>query len=168
MGTTETTEAGEHTWLPGADDKGRRIWTLQGSSYAVIRVSLELFYVMNLATGCFLTEFGEFSGLAAAQAAVIARPGRAGIYRQALELTREALAIPHPATLGDVEVHQQILGERIMHVLLMIGSVLDDRGPSQLGFTNAERATHAMEYCRGKLAENPPEGYRSLGQHVLR
>jgi hypothetical protein len=93
---------------------------------------------------------------------------RGDAYRAALELTREALAIPYPATAADVARHDEVLGNRVVQVLLMIGSVLDDHGPDHLGFTNAERVAHAMEYCRRKIAENPAEGYRSSGSHVLR
>lgn len=87
----------------------------------------------------------------------VSTPVSEEVLRGALELTRAALAIPYPATVGDAEVHSKILDARVTHALLMIGSVLDNRDPRW-----------AMEYCRERLAENPAEGYRSSGMHVLR
>jgi hypothetical protein len=93
---------------------------------------------------------------------------RGDAYRAALELTREALAIPYAATDGDDRIRSEVLQARALQALLMIGSILDDHGPDQLGFTNAERAAHAMEYCRRKLAENPADCYRTSGMHLHR
>jgi hypothetical protein len=46
--------------------------------------------------------------------------------RDALEAVREALAIPHAATVGDDEIRAKILEQRLGHVVVMLGSVLDD------------------------------------------
>lgn len=71
-----------------------------------------------------------------------------------LRAVHEALDIPHPATVGDSEVHDRILNDRVMHAVIALRSVLDDERPS-LGIE------WTTEYLRARLAEHPPTGYRS-------
>ncbi|MFD0504983.1 hypothetical protein ACFQ0G_22875 [Streptomyces chiangmaiensis] len=68
----------------------------------------------------------------------------------------EAIAIPHPATVGDSEVHDRILLDRVMDARIALEGVLqqgDDPG-------------WAADYLRARLAENPATGYRTEGGPV--
>lgn len=75
----------------------------------------------------------------------------ADAYRAALELVREALDPPHAKTVGDDDQRRQIIHERLIHVLLMIGNVLER--------DNAAARHWALDYCRERLAEHPAVGY---------
>ncbi|MGW0774566.1 hypothetical protein ACWD01_13145 [Streptomyces sp. NPDC002835] len=73
--------------------------------------------------------------------------------RQLLAVVLEALAIPHPATIGDGEVHGQVLADRVMHARIALENVLergDDPGWS-------------ADYLQARLTEHPPTGYRAAG-----
>jgi hypothetical protein len=76
----------------------------------------------------------------------------------ALQAVREAIAIPQPATVGDGEVHDRILGERVMHARVMLDSVL--RGDSYAG------VAWNVEYLREQLAKHPAEGYKNWDERV--
>ncbi|WP_455360000.1 hypothetical protein [Streptomyces sp. SYSU K21746] len=73
--------------------------------------------------------------------------------RVLLEAVLEAIAIPHPATTGDGEVHDRILADRVMHARIALENVLnrgDDPGWS-------------ADYLRTRLTEHPATGYRAAG-----
>ena len=69
----------------------------------------------------------------------------------ALRAVLEALDIPHPATVGDGEVHDKIVAERTMHAVLFLRNLLDEP---------TIRPERELDYFRGKLAEHPATGYR--------
>lgn len=74
----------------------------------------------------------------------------------ALRAVREALDIPHPATVGDGETHDRILQERVRHAVVMLRSVLEpDRHPD---------VPWSTAYLRDRLAEHPAEGYKTWQQ----
>lgn len=80
--------------------------------------------------------------------------GEARELRVLLEAVLEAVDIPHPATIGDEEVHDRILNDRVMDARVALEGVLrrgDDPGWS-------------AEYLRGRLAEKPATGYRAAGE----
>ena len=74
--------------------------------------------------------------------------------RTLLAAVLEALAIPYPATVGDGEVHDRILAERVMHARIALENVLE-RG---------DDAGWSADYLRARLAEHPPAGYRAAGE----
>ena len=74
--------------------------------------------------------------------------------RTLLTAVLEAIAIPHPATIGDSEAHGRTLADRVMHARIALENVLqrgDDPGWS-------------ADYLRARLAEHPPTGYRAAGE----
>jgi hypothetical protein len=75
----------------------------------------------------------------------------------ALRAVLGALAIPHPATVGDGEVHDKILAERVMHTTVFLQSFLDGGA--------SERGWH-LDYFRQKVAEHPATGYRTWDEAV--
>lgn len=74
--------------------------------------------------------------------------------RELLQAVLEAIDIPAPATVGDAEVHDRILLERVMHVKVALRSELQG-DPVGIEWTT--------EYLRERLAEHPPAGYRVWG-----
>lgn len=79
-------------------------------------------------------------------------PITADEYRQVLEVVREAIDIPHPATAGDGRVHGDILFMRTMHAMTMVRSILDGESTSP---------PWSVRYCREQLAKHPATGYRT-------
>ena len=80
--------------------------------------------------------------------------------RDALEAVREALDIPHAATVGDEDTRTPILLERIGHAVVMLRSILDD-----------DRAGHpdipwSVAYLRARLAEHPAQGYKTWAERM--
>lgn len=75
--------------------------------------------------------------------------------RDLLAAVLEAVEIPHPATVGDAEVRDQIVKTRTMHAVLAVQSALVG-SPVGIEWTT--------EYLRERLAENPPTGYVSMEQ----
>lgn len=73
--------------------------------------------------------------------------------RALLVVVLEALAIPHPATIGDGEVHGRILADRVMHARIALENVLQ-RG---------DDPEWSADYLRARLGEHPPTGYRAAG-----
>jgi hypothetical protein len=74
--------------------------------------------------------------------------------RELLAAILEALDIPSPATVGDGEVHDRILLNRVTDAKVALEGVLrrgDDPGWS-------------ADYLRGRLAEKPADGYRAWGE----
>jgi hypothetical protein len=78
----------------------------------------------------------------------------------ALRAVLEALDIPHPATVGDGEGHDRILGERVMHTVVFLRGLLTDLTRDR------DRPEWALEYFREKLAEHPATGYRTWDEAV--
>ncbi|MFJ8309791.1 MULTISPECIES: hypothetical protein [unclassified Streptomyces] len=74
--------------------------------------------------------------------------------RRLLEAVYQAINIPYPATLGDREVYDQILGERVMHARIALEAVL----------TGADDPDWSAGYLLGQLAKHPPTGYRPFGE----
>lgn len=74
--------------------------------------------------------------------------------RDALAAVREAIDIPHPATVGDGETYDRILLERVGHARIMLGSILD---PAR---THSD-VPWQVGYLRERLAEVPATGYKT-------
>lgn len=74
--------------------------------------------------------------------------------RDLLTAILEALAIPYPATVGDSEVHDRILLDRVMDARVALEGVLQ-RG---------DDAGWSADYLRARLAEKPATGYRATGE----
>ena len=91
-------------------------------------------------------EAGSSPPPAAGHAEAIPQPAR-----DALEVVREALDIPHAATAGDGETRDRILAERLLHAVIMLRGVLDEGG---------DIAWH-VGYLRDRLAEHPATGYKT-------
>ncbi|MFF3060887.1 hypothetical protein [Streptomyces sp. NPDC057909] len=75
--------------------------------------------------------------------------------RGLLTAVLEALDIPHPATVGDSEIHDRLLADRAMHAVIALRSALDDKPLMDVEWTTT--------YLRERLAEHPPTGYRHYG-----
>ncbi len=69
--------------------------------------------------------------------------------RAALEAVLEALAIPHAATAGGDAARNEVLADRIRHVVVFLQGFLRD------GQDQAWR----VAYLRDRLAEHPAVGY---------
>ncbi|GAA1283553.1 hypothetical protein [Streptomyces javensis] len=69
----------------------------------------------------------------------------------------EALEIPHPATVGDSEIHARVLTDRAMHTVIALHDVLDEGVARSLGIE------WTTAHLRRRLAEHPPTGYRAAG-----
>ena len=79
----------------------------------------------------------------------------------ALAAVREALAIPHAATMGDDETRAKILGERLGHTVAMLSSVLD-----RIGDGRDADIPWSVGYLREQLAKHPAEGYKTWDARV--
>ena len=79
--------------------------------------------------------------------------------REALEAIREALAIPHAATMGDEEIRAAIIEQRTGHAVVMLEAVLDGTHP-------APDVAWSVAYLRDRLAEHPATGYRTWDEAV--
>jgi hypothetical protein len=77
--------------------------------------------------------------------------------RDLLAAVLEALDLPHPASAGGTEAHDQLLVTRVTHARIALRSVLDDDG---LGMGPAWDAA----YLRERLAEHPVTGYITADQ----
>ena len=74
--------------------------------------------------------------------------------RDALQAVREALDIPHAATVGDEEIRAKIMDRRVMHAVTFLRGVLAlEPPPLDIGWHVA--------YLRERLAEHPATGYRT-------
>jgi hypothetical protein len=76
----------------------------------------------------------------------------------ALQAVLEALDMPHPATVGDGEVHDRILQARVMNTVVFLRGLLDEG--------RATPPEWGLEYFREKLAEQPATGYRTWDEAV--
>lgn len=77
--------------------------------------------------------------------------------REALEAVREALDVPHAATVGDQEIRDKILVERAGHALVMLQGIL--------GGDTSDPAW-SVAYLREQLAKHPATGYRTWAERV--
>jgi hypothetical protein len=77
----------------------------------------------------------------------------------ALEAVREALSIPHAATVGDDEIRTKILLERVGHTVVMLDSILRGEHP-------APDAVWSIGYLRARLAEHPATGYKTWDERM--
>jgi hypothetical protein len=78
------------------------------------------------------------------------RDASAAELRTLLDAVREAIGIPHAATVGDDETRARILADRVMHAQIALDNVLD-RG---------DEPGWSADYLRARLAEHPVTGYR--------
>lgn len=79
--------------------------------------------------------------------------------RAVVDAVREALDIPHAATVRGNEARQKILSERTTELVVVMTYLSRDPGadiPSQLA------------YLRERLAERPPVGYVTIDQALER
>lgn len=76
--------------------------------------------------------------------------------RDLLAAVLEAIDIPHPATVGGTEAHDQLLTTRAVHARIALRSTLDD-GPDMGPAWNAQ-------YLRERIAEHPVTGYVTVDQ----
>ena len=76
----------------------------------------------------------------------------------ALDAVREAIAVPHPATVGDGEIRDRILAERVMHARVMLEAIFAGEGGGGVAWHVA--------YLRERLAEHPATGYRTWDEAV--
>jgi hypothetical protein len=81
----------------------------------------------------------------------------AALYRDALAAVREALDIPHAATVGWEERRQQILDRRLSHAVVMLDGVLEANPAETPG--GRSLIAHRTAYLRERLAEHPAVGY---------
>lgn len=75
----------------------------------------------------------------------------------ALRAVREAIAIPHAATVGDQEVRDRLLVERAGHAKVMLDSILDCPWSD---------AMWDVQYLREILANFPVQGYKTWDERV--
>jgi hypothetical protein len=76
----------------------------------------------------------------------------------ALTAVREALDIPHAATVGDDETRAKILDERLGHTVVMLQGILDRDATVDIPWSAG--------YLREQLAKHPAEGYKTWDQAV--
>ena len=77
----------------------------------------------------------------------------------ALRAVREALDIPHAATMGDEEKRTKILLERAGHAVVLLNSILHGEHP-------APDAAWSVSYLRARLAEHPATGYKTWNERM--
>ncbi|HEY3714373.1 MAG TPA: hypothetical protein VGL39_07600 [Jatrophihabitantaceae bacterium] len=73
--------------------------------------------------------------------------GRA--YREMLAAVLDAIDLPHPATIGDGEIHDQVLKQRAMHAVISARTVLE----------RPDGTSWDVAYLRERLAEHPTDSY---------
>jgi hypothetical protein len=76
----------------------------------------------------------------------------------ALTAVREALDIPHAATVGDDETRAKILDQRTGHAVAMLRGILDRDPVADIPWSVA--------YLRERLAEHPASGYKTWDERV--
>ena len=81
---------------------------------------------------------------------------------EALRAVREAIDIPHPATVGDGETYDRILKERVLHAVIMLQNIVPGDGHP----CAADVIPWSVEYLRARLAEHPAEGYKTWAEYV--
>lgn len=75
--------------------------------------------------------------------------------RTLVDVVLETLAIPHAATVGHDETRQDILNDRMRHLLVFLEGLRDPH-PADLEWS--------LGYLRERLAEHPPVGYVTHAQ----
>ena len=78
------------------------------------------------------------------------------VARDILEAVREAIDIPNAATVGDQEIRDKILVERVSHAVVMLQSILDEPSTTYIPWS--------VDYLSARLAERPAAGYRTWEQ----
>jgi hypothetical protein len=78
-------------------------------------------------------------------------------YRLVLEVVREAIGIPHPATAGAAEKHAEVLSVRAIAAVVLLQAVLDGE---------AGDVARSAAWCREELARHPAAGYRTWNEAV--
>lgn len=79
------------------------------------------------------------------------------VTREALDAVRDALDIPHAATVGEQETRDRILVERAGHAVVMLQSIL--------GADTFDPAW-SIAYLREQLAKHPAAGYKTWAERV--
>jgi len=79
----------------------------------------------------------------------------------ALAAVREAIDIPHSATVGDQEVRDAILVERVGHAVAMLGGIFD-----RIEDGRDTMITWSADYLRARLAEHPATGYKTWNERM--
>lgn len=74
--------------------------------------------------------------------------------RGLLTAVLEALDIPHPATIGDTQVHGEVLAARAIDTVTALRGVLE----------HGDGPGWSADYLRERLAGHPPTGYRAWGE----
>lgn len=75
--------------------------------------------------------------------------------RALLDVVLDAIDIPYGATAGDEEIRDEILGHRLMQLVVSLRTLRDDPGRD---------AAWTLGYLREKLAEHPATGYRTWAE----
>jgi hypothetical protein len=78
--------------------------------------------------------------------------------REALKAVREAIDIPHGATVKDQEIPDRILIERAGHVVAMLAGIFGEDATIDVPWSVA--------YLRARLAEHPAVGYKTWGERA--
>jgi hypothetical protein len=78
----------------------------------------------------------------------------------ALKAVREAIGIPHGATVGDQETRDKILLERAGHATVFLDDIFERLGRADVD------VPWSVEYLRARLAKHPATGYKTWQQHV--
>lgn len=85
-------------------------------------------------------------------------PPDPGELLDALTAVREALDIPHAATVGDDETRAEILDHRLGHAVAMLAGILDRDLIRDIPWS--------VGYLREQLAKHPATGYRTWDEAV--
>jgi hypothetical protein len=81
----------------------------------------------------------------------------------ALAAVREALGIPHAATVGDQETRDAILVERAGHATAMLDGLFE-----RLGGGLDPMIGWSAGYLRERLADHPATGYRTWDERMAK
>jgi len=76
----------------------------------------------------------------------------------ALTAVREALDIPHAATVGDDVTRARILDQRLGHTVVMLQGILGRDADVDIPWS--------IGYLRARLAKHPAEGYKTWPEAV--
>jgi hypothetical protein len=77
---------------------------------------------------------------------------------EALRAVRDAIRIPHAATMGGDETRTKILIERVGHAAVMLDGIL--------GRDTYPDVAWSVAYLRERLAEHPAEGYKTWDERM--
>ena len=79
---------------------------------------------------------------------------------QLIDVVLEAIAVPSPATLGDVEPYRETLVDRVGHTRVALERLRKDSSDS---LANA----WTLDYLRARLADHPVTAYKHWGAPAL-